>query len=213
MRITKDKETRRNELVDASLALFLEKGYEATMISDIVRRVNVAQGTFYYYFKTKQDVLDAVLEHILQDAANRAQRLVSDDSEPATQRLENLFRMLFSPRGSMEANSQYSAFLGDPAVSAQLESVRLHMLGPMLQQLLEAGVASTEFHSLRFGAELSQMALTGASGFMAARRQWMRESPMAADATMDALAEFMERLLGLPDGKLDFKDKVIRRHL
>lgn len=183
------------------------------MVSDIVRRVNVAQGTFYYYFKTKQEVLDAVLEYILQESVSRVQRLVDDDAETATQRLENLFRMLFSPRGSMEAQSQYSEFLSNPSVFTQLEAARLRLLGPLLQQLLDAGVASGEFKSPRFGAELSQMALIGASGFIAARRQWMRESAMAADATMDALAEFMERLLALPDGKLDFKDKVIRRHL
>ncbi len=213
MRITKDKETRRAEFVEASLALFMEKGYTTTMISDIVRRVNVAQGTFYYYFPTKEDALDAVLERILQEAVDRARRLVADGEQTVVQRLEALFRMLFSPRGSMEANSPYSAFLSDPAVHAKLEQVRLRLLGPVLRELLDAGVTSGEFKALRFPPELSEIALLGVTGFMAGRRQWMRESPMAADATLEALAEFMERLLGLPDGSLDFKDKVIRRHL
>jgi AcrR family transcriptional regulator len=51
MRVTKDPEIRRKELMDAAEKLFLEHGYEETAVSDIVKKTGVAQGTFYYYFK------------------------------------------------------------------------------------------------------------------------------------------------------------------
>ena len=56
IRVTKSPEVRRKELRDISEQLFLEKGYEQTMVSDIVRKADVAQGTFYYYFKSKEAV-------------------------------------------------------------------------------------------------------------------------------------------------------------
>ena len=211
MRISKDRQTRCAELEDAALALFLKKGYETAMVSDIVQTVGVAQGTFYYYFKTKEDMLDAVLVRLLQEGVTRAARLAADQTQPALQRLEGLFRMLFSPRGSIDANSQYSQFLTDPAVHTRMEEVRFHMLVPVIKALVDAGVALGEIKPIRYSDELTEIALQGASAFMHSRKAMMQEA-MSADATLDALAEFMERLLGLADGRLDFKDKVIRRH-
>ena len=211
MRITKDKETRRAELIDASAALFLEKGFDATMVSDIVKRVGVAQGTFYYYYPAKEDVLDDVLKKLLEEGVARAERLAQDETQTCAQRLEGLFRMLFSPRGSIEASSRYSQFLQDPSVRGRFEEVRFGILCPVFQSLLDAGVEAGEFRALRFGNELAEMALRGASALVHARQELMTQ-PMGADATMDALAELMEKLLGLPDQSLDFKDRIIRRH-
>jgi AcrR family transcriptional regulator len=211
VRITKDRETRKAELVDASMALFLEKGYDATMVSDIVRRVGVAQGTFYYYFETKENVLDAALEKMLQEGVGRVSRLAADEYQTAVQRLEGLFRMLFSPRGSIEVSSRFSSFLQDPAVHGRMEDVRFNMLRDVLTGLIEAGVENGEFSPMRFPGEMAEMTLRGVSTFMHGRKTIM-DAQLGSDATMDALAEFMERLLGLADGRLDFKDKVIRRH-
>lgn len=61
-RITKKPAERKQELIDAAERLFLKKGYELTAVSDIVKSIPVAQGTFYYYFDSKRDMLEAVLE-------------------------------------------------------------------------------------------------------------------------------------------------------
>jgi len=61
-RIVKDPEERKKEIVEAAERLFMTAGYEQTAVSDIVGEVNVSQGAFYYYFKSKEDVLVAVLE-------------------------------------------------------------------------------------------------------------------------------------------------------
>lgn len=208
MRITKDRDTRRAELVDASMALFLNKGYEGTMVSDVVRRVRVAQGTFYYYFKTKEDVLDAVLEKLLEESADRAARLAADESQSAAQRLEGLFRMLFSPRGSIDMSPRYGRFLREPAVRVRLDDVQARLLLPVLKGLLERGAQCTEFAPLRTPGEIAEIILKGAAGFARGR---IGAGTAEAEAAMDTLAEFMERLLGLPERALDFKDIVIRR--
>ena len=48
IRITKNPEERRKELIDIAERLFIKKGYEQTAVSDIVKKAKVAQGTFYY---------------------------------------------------------------------------------------------------------------------------------------------------------------------
>ncbi len=47
-------------MIDAALELFCSAGYEKTMITDIVKKAGVAKGTFYYYFPTKEAVLEAI---------------------------------------------------------------------------------------------------------------------------------------------------------
>lgn len=56
----KDSEERRNEFVDAAEKLFKENGIVDTTINSIVKEMNVAKGLFYYYFKSKDDVIDAI---------------------------------------------------------------------------------------------------------------------------------------------------------
>jgi AcrR family transcriptional regulator len=91
MRITKDPEVRRKELIVAAGTLFKEKGCEQTSISDIVKKVGVAQGTFYYYFESKDAVLDAVLDSYLKDQLEPAARRITENSSlDAMQKLQQV---------------------------------------------------------------------------------------------------------------------------
>lgn len=89
MRVTKDPEVRRKELICAAEELFREKGCEETSVSDIVAKVGVAQGTFYYYFESKDAILDAVLDHYLLDHLEpTVKNIIADGSLNATQKIQ-----------------------------------------------------------------------------------------------------------------------------
>lgn len=62
---TKSPETRRADLMRAAVALFLSKGFDATSVDEIVAQADVSKGTFYLYFKTKDDVLQALQENFI----------------------------------------------------------------------------------------------------------------------------------------------------
>lgn len=64
-----EKSTRDN-IVEAAHQLFYEKGFDHTSFADIADAVNISRGNFYYHFKTKDDILDAVIDARL--AATRA---------------------------------------------------------------------------------------------------------------------------------------------
>ncbi|MTC58514.1 TetR family transcriptional regulator [Providencia rustigianii] len=57
---TKPAEERLNELMNAAEQLFLSKGFVATTVSDIVAAADVAKGTFYHYFQSKNEIMDAL---------------------------------------------------------------------------------------------------------------------------------------------------------
>lgn len=57
-----DRAVKRAELAGAAARVFGERGVAGTAVSDIVKAAGVAQGTFYPYFDSKDDVLLAVAE-------------------------------------------------------------------------------------------------------------------------------------------------------
>lgn len=61
MRIVKEHDERKNEIIDTAAELFLDKGYDQCSINDILNSIGIAKGTFYHYFKSKEDVLDAAV--------------------------------------------------------------------------------------------------------------------------------------------------------
>jgi len=56
------KEARPQELVEAALALFAEKGFAATRIDDVAARAGVTKGTVYLYFESKEALFKAVID-------------------------------------------------------------------------------------------------------------------------------------------------------
>lgn len=64
---TKPAETRREELMNSALALFLEHGVPATTIEQITTGAKVAKGTFYLHFKSKDEILAALRDRYMQE--------------------------------------------------------------------------------------------------------------------------------------------------
>ena len=60
-RFRRRKEDRPQEITEAALAAFAEKGYAATRVDDVARRAGVSKGLLYLYFKTKEDLFKAVV--------------------------------------------------------------------------------------------------------------------------------------------------------
>ncbi|MCS7462581.1 TetR/AcrR family transcriptional regulator [Paenibacillus doosanensis] len=60
-------EDKKNNIVEAALKLFEEQGYHQTKVSDIVREAGVAQGTFYLYFQSKEDLFRSIAEACLEE--------------------------------------------------------------------------------------------------------------------------------------------------
>ncbi len=81
MRVTKAPEQRRSELIAAARELFEEKGIERTKVCDIVQRVGVAQGLFYYYFKSKEEVIAAVVEEVIGEVDRNSDQLINDPNK------------------------------------------------------------------------------------------------------------------------------------
>ena len=87
MRDVKDPEIRRAEIMDASMLLFMEKGYANTTTQDIVYKVNISRGLLYYHFKNKEDILYCLVERYSEKLLRDIHVIVNDDDKTAIEKI------------------------------------------------------------------------------------------------------------------------------
>ena len=82
MRIVKEAEERKEEILDAAEKLFGTKGFDHTSTNDILEAVGIARGTLYYHFKSKEEILDGVIERISNRLMLDAGKVIRDTELP-----------------------------------------------------------------------------------------------------------------------------------
>ena len=73
--LTRAQQARRQRVVDAAMALGLDGGYEAVQMRDVAARADVAMGTVYRYFTSKDHLLAAALVHWVEQLDTRLAQL------------------------------------------------------------------------------------------------------------------------------------------
>lgn len=84
----------RAEILAAAAQLFAEKGYSDCNLRELAERVGMKSGSFYYHFKSKEEILDALLDTSLQLITDAVQGALDalDPEAPALARLEAAMR-------------------------------------------------------------------------------------------------------------------------
>ena len=145
-RTSKAPQERHRELVDCAVRLFTEKGYGATAVSDIVREVGVAQGTFYYHFKSKEAVLEAVVDRTTGGLTQKIMAAVEREDSDASKRLDRVLSLLMA---AMLENKALIAILHHPDNEVLHERMRAKLVGsiqPAINRLVTDGVEAGTFN-------------------------------------------------------------------
>lgn len=89
-RIVKDPIERRQEIVEAARDLFDRQGYRNTTIADVMDHLGIAKGTIYHYFKSKEELLEAVIEMTVDESIEQMRRLVDEMEGSALEKFRRL---------------------------------------------------------------------------------------------------------------------------
>ena len=76
------QEDAKKRILDAAVKLFAKKGYDGTRVNEIAEAANVTKGLIYYYFKSKEEILDCLLHLLLEDFTALAMEFVRNNIIP-----------------------------------------------------------------------------------------------------------------------------------
>lgn len=139
MRIVKEYDERKNEVLDAAERLFHSKGYEKCTVNDILKEVNIAKGTFYYYFKSKEEVLDAVVLRYTDIVIIRVNEILAkNDMSPEEKLMRAFMAMQINEKASEdmldELHKSENALLHQKTLSQVVTA-----MVPALVKIIEEG--------------------------------------------------------------------------
>ena len=161
--------SRREQLLDAAVRAFVNAGYSATRVSDIVNEAGVAQGTFYLYFSSKRDIFRQLVERFLTMFADRLLTASFDEPEDLDAFRESArTRVLLALQTCYEnrelARIYYQEAMGaDPDLNARVTEFNrafAQSLGARLRYGIERGYLrphNTSVVSIAMGGLLEQL--------------------------------------------------------
>jgi AcrR family transcriptional regulator len=139
------KEETRRRIFEAAIALFRDKGYEATTVDEITERADVGRGTFFNYFPKKEAVLAYLSEERLAVAEENAGALLAEN-RPSREKIIDLYLLAADAWVADRELSQYVFGEWLRRVFAPTADVELGWRKLMFA-LLEQGRASGELRS------------------------------------------------------------------
>ena len=199
-RTVKAPEERRAELLDVAATLFAERGYASTSVDEIVRSAGVAKGTFYYYFRTKEDVLSALARRMVEEMARRSRIVAADPGLDAVEKLRTIFAEQRRVRG---AGAEVVEGLHRPENREWHDRSNVETVlafGPILADVVEEGRRAGVF-DVDDPLSTAQFVLAG-SLFLFGEGvfDW---TPEEAAARTQAMVTLVERALGAAAGSFD----------
>ena len=197
MRIVKEPELRKNEILDAAEKLFAAKGFEKATVIDILNATGIAKGTFYYYFKSKEEVLDAIIRRRNDAGLERAKAIASD---PHLSPVQKILAVIMAQKPQTPAEEEFNPVLHEPSNALFHQKVLtgcVISLSPVLADIVKEGIEQGIF-STAYPSESVEILLTsGLIIFDDAYFPWNREEQASR---MPAFLCAMERILGAKEG-------------
>jgi AcrR family transcriptional regulator len=200
VRTVKDPETRKAEIITAARRLFATRAYENTTMQDVIEELGIAKGTIYYYFKSKEELLDAVIDQMGDEAVARMQYALDN----ATGNALEVFQQLIAAGNIADENPEIMEQLHNPrnaGMHAAMMAVAVKRSAPLYAQVVEQGCREDLFHAAN-PLETSEFILTSIQFLMdTGIYQWSQEDLMRRAM---ALPGFIETLLGAKAGSFQF---------
>ena len=201
MRVVKEAAERKNEILDAAEELFAARGYEETSTGDILDRVGIARGTLYYHFKSKEDILDALIERINGTLIAGAKAAAEDRRLPVVERIVRAVMSLKVDAGEATIGHEVLQQVHRPQNALMHQKMLQSLLDgvvPVLTGLVEEGNVQGIFHA-SYPRETVEMLVLYPATFFDDRY------PQTPEQLMNRVQAFIhsaERLLGAEEGSL-----------
>lgn len=202
MRVVKEAEVRKQEILDTAAVLFAEKGFDNTSVNDILERLGIAKGTLYYHFKSKECIMDALIERQTEILLSQAKKAAGDQDIPVVERIARTILALRVKTAETAEEEQMIEQLHKPQnalMQQKTKRILFQQVPPILAEVLKDGIAQGIFktpHPL----ECMEMALCYLDALLDDNIFELTEQEQFSK--IQTFLSYLEQLLGAQAGEL-----------
>ncbi len=190
--------SKKEQILDMSFSLFLEKGYDNTSISDILSKLDIARGTLYYHFESKEAIMDAIIERTAKKIVEEAKGIVLQKGLSVHEKIFLLFYE--SSMRRLSGGELMIDYLNQPQNALFHEKSNrafIQKISPILGDIISEGVKEGIFDNA-FPYESAELILAMIMGFMDV--PYENTDANDPERRMESLLYNMERMLGAKEG-------------
>ncbi len=146
------KEARPQELLDAALELFVEKGFAATRSEEVATRAGVSKGTLYLYYPSKEELLKAVIRHNLTGLIAEGTELIDAYEGSSADLLTLMMRTWWHRVSNTPASGIFKIMMSEarnfPELAAFYNAEVIAPAEAMIRRALQRGAERGEFRAV-----------------------------------------------------------------
>lgn len=214
---------RRAEILDAARQLVYTRGYDRMTVQELRRLVGMSNGTFFHYFTSKAEVLQAFVDRIRVETEAPLLPVVDDPELPAVAKLRRFFdtfdRLHEAAIEAVVPLLRVWYTDGNAVVRQRVDDATREQRAPLLARVLRQGVDERVFDTAHpddaADAVLTLVQRMGAAHAALLLDPDERTAPVRAERVVAVHAAFcdaVERVLGAPAGCLRRTDTATARH-
>jgi len=195
----KKGEKRKQELLQIAYRMFISRGYESTSVDDIIREAGIAKGTYYYYFETKEQMLEEVIGMMIDRETEAAKQILKADL-PIPQKVVGIISSLRPGQEEMPIEGA----LMQPENTVMHEKVRkliIEKAVPLLSEVVEEGIAQGVFSCDCVSERVRMLLVISSSSF---------DDGCFTAQDIAVFIDMTEKLLGAQPGTMGFIRELIR---
>jgi AcrR family transcriptional regulator len=205
IRIVKKPDVRRQEIISAARALFLQKDYAHTTMQDVMSTLGIAKGTIYHYFASKEELLDAVVQDLVEEYIVAVQETLAISKGSAVDRMRALITAGQIADTQKETLEQLHR-PGNIAMHSRLLAITISKLAYLYAEVIEQGCAEGIFQ-VEHPLESAELLIAGIQ-FLTDEGcyPWSKTDLLRRIKAIPAL---FDAQLNAPKGTFNFLDKQI----
>ena len=195
----KEAEKRKIEILDVADELFGKKGFDGTSTNDILEKVGIARGTLYHHFKSKEEIMDALIERYSDRLLGAAQEVAADKNTPLVDRIIRVVMSMNLSGGSSEEIMEHIHRPQNALMHQKIQKMIINGLTPILSEIICEGIEQGMFRT-PYPYECMEMVVTYANTIFDDDMVQMTNEDRAT--RIQAFIFNVERLLDVESGSL-----------
>ena len=189
----KKGEKRKKELLKIGYDMFITRGYENTSVDEIIEKAQIAKGTYYYYFESKEQMLEEVIDMMIDNETEMANQVIGMDI-PVPQKIVGIIASI----KPTEAEQPVKNALFQPENILMHYKVRqklINVLTPLLSEVIGEGVNEGIFECDNIPERVKMLLIISDSTFNEGK---------FSEKDIAVFIDMTEKLLGAEKGTMSF---------